>query len=518
MEPRLHQRLQDHLDDRLRHAVGNGRNAERPRAAVVLRYLDEPHGRRMIRARRHPIPDLVQVTLQVLLEPRQGHPIHARSTAVRLHPLVRLPDELLGNVIRLCLRHRLLPSRVGQSLWRECRVPSLRPHYQASSLLRTRPSLRPASVLGSSRFRRLEVSLGIEAPGSHVPHKSLSLVSRRLHAGRRSASQQAPSELHPRPTTGAWFWRRPYAFDTSSTVQSHSSYQRTPDGFSPPFPQRSPPPAIVPGQLAVVWTPILQSGPEGPALISCAARLLRVWPCYIRASSLRRRGARSSASIGRANPVQTKRQPSTNQPAASPPRDAAESRRSSNCCSAATARRSPSLSPPPAGCRTRRGPRSPGCASAATPSGLIGPTRREDRFIGSRRPRGATIAGRRTFRRRRFAKRRIRPSAPRIWARGVRRRIPCFLSPSLRVKPRDPAKSTTLALRASYAICEKVCLPAEARLTLTLSDASSRCATTGAMGDRLHRRWPCTRVDRKSVFRWHRWLGPAIRSAPIRGW
>ena len=29
---------------------------------------------------------------------------------------------------------------------------------------------------------------------------------------------------------------------------------------------------------------------------------------------------------------------------------------------------------------------------------------------------------------------------------------------------------------------------------------------------------PGTRVDRKSVFRWHRWLGPAIRSAPIRGW
>ena len=92
----------------------------------------------------------------------------------------------------------------------------------------------------------------------------------------------------------------------------------------------------------------------------------------------------------------------------------AKSRRSSHCCSAATARRSPSLSPPPAGCRTRRGPRSPGCASAATPSGLIGPTRREDRSIGSRRSKGATIAGRRTLRRRRVAKRRIRPSAPRI--------------------------------------------------------------------------------------------------------
>jgi hypothetical protein len=62
----------------------------------------------------------------------------------------------------------------------------------------------------------------IEAIGSHVPHKSLSLASRRLHAGRRSDSRQASSELRPRPTTGAWFWRRPYAFDTSSTVHLHS--------------------------------------------------------------------------------------------------------------------------------------------------------------------------------------------------------------------------------------------------------------------------------------------------------
>src|SRR5271166_1581918 len=35
-------------------------------------------------------------------------------------------------------------------------------------------------------------------------------------------------------------------------------------------------PAVVPAQLAVVWTLILQSGSKGPALISCAARLLRV--------------------------------------------------------------------------------------------------------------------------------------------------------------------------------------------------------------------------------------------------
>ena len=126
-------------------------------------YLDEPHGRRMVGARRHPIPDLVEIPLQVLLERRQRHAIHARSTAVRLHPLVGFPDELLWNVVRLCLRHRLLPLLVGQHPRLESRVPLLHPHYQASSLLLTRPSLRLASVLGSSWVHHLEVSLGIKA-------------------------------------------------------------------------------------------------------------------------------------------------------------------------------------------------------------------------------------------------------------------------------------------------------------------------------------------------------------------
>ena len=79
------------------------------------------------------------------------------------------------------------------------------------------------------------------------------------------------------------------------------------------------------------------------------------------------------------------------------------------------ARLSPSLSPPPAGCRTRRGPRSPACASAATPSELIGPTRCEDRSIGSSRRKWRKIAPRRTLKRHRLAKRhQIGPGAPRI--------------------------------------------------------------------------------------------------------
>src|SRR6185369_14518548 len=44
-------------------------------------------------------------------------------------------------------------------------------------------------------------------------------------------------------------------------------------GLIPPFAATLTTPAIGPTQLAVVWTLILQSEPEGPTLISCAARL-----------------------------------------------------------------------------------------------------------------------------------------------------------------------------------------------------------------------------------------------------
>jgi DsbC/DsbD-like thiol-disulfide interchange protein len=42
----------------------------------------------------------------------------------------------------------------------------------------------------------------------------------------------------------------------------------------------------------------------------------------------------------------------------------------------------------------------------------------------------------------------------------------------LRVKPSDPAKPVTLKLDADFAVCEKVCLPAKARLSLALPAAA----------------------------------------------
>jgi DsbC/DsbD-like thiol-disulfide interchange protein len=39
----------------------------------------------------------------------------------------------------------------------------------------------------------------------------------------------------------------------------------------------------------------------------------------------------------------------------------------------------------------------------------------------------------------------------------------------LRIRPRDPTKPVTLGLKLNYAICEKLCVPAEAKATLSLA-------------------------------------------------
>src|ERR1700748_397238 len=241
VEDRLHERLQDHLHGSLRDSVRHRRDPEGSGASAILRYLNEPHRWREVRARRHPVPDLVQVAPQILLEHRQRLAINARGALVLLHPLIRIPHELLRNHIRLCFRHRLLPSLVGQFHLPESWAPSLCPRYQASSLQRAHPSLRLASILSSSRVLRLEFSLRIEAEGLPRSAREPALCSRRLHAGHHASSRQAPLALVPSQRLELGFGGRPYAFDTSSTVHFRSSSQRTPDGLVPTCPSRSPP-------------------------------------------------------------------------------------------------------------------------------------------------------------------------------------------------------------------------------------------------------------------------------------
>src|SRR3954447_16115072 len=79
-----------------------------------LRDLDETHRRWEVSPRGHPIPDLVEVILQVRLEGLDGLTVHPGSALVGLDLLVGLPDHLFGNSVRLGFSHRFLPSRVDR--------------------------------------------------------------------------------------------------------------------------------------------------------------------------------------------------------------------------------------------------------------------------------------------------------------------------------------------------------------------------------------------------------------------
>ena len=96
--------LQRHRGHCLRDPVGHGRHAENPLAPRRLRDLHGPHRRGEVRARRHPVPDLVKTVLQVLLEHLDGHAVRPGSAAVRLDALPRLPHQLLRYGKRLSLR------------------------------------------------------------------------------------------------------------------------------------------------------------------------------------------------------------------------------------------------------------------------------------------------------------------------------------------------------------------------------------------------------------------------------
>jgi hypothetical protein len=102
MEDRFDLGLQPVGHHRLRDSVRDGRDAEHPGSlSVRFRYRHRGHRGWEVAARGHPVPDLVQVAPQILLELPQRHPVHSRRTVVRLDLLVCLPDLPLGNLERL---------------------------------------------------------------------------------------------------------------------------------------------------------------------------------------------------------------------------------------------------------------------------------------------------------------------------------------------------------------------------------------------------------------------------------
>ena len=228
----------------LSHPVGDSGNAEHSAAATVwLRDLHRAHRGRKVGARRHPVPDLVQVPLEIPLEVLDTLPVHSRGTSIRPDFLPRLLDFPLRNIERLDLRLQLAhptppgapPVDVINSVTSDP-APSLRPHYKGlttttgRSAGRTRIGTRPLTVAAARGTPSRPHSAGqYQDLPSPVPYGSRSPDSRRLHAGHHLANGRAPARLIPelRSHTGfdvVWF-----PFDTSAAIHLRSSSRTPPD-------------------------------------------------------------------------------------------------------------------------------------------------------------------------------------------------------------------------------------------------------------------------------------------------
>ena len=116
VEVRLHQRLQGAGHDGLGDPVRDGGHTENSHARTPsLRYLNRAHRWREVASRGEPIPELVEVVLEVSLELLNRLLIHAGRALVGLDPQIGLPNGPLGDRKRLRLRlaHSAPPASGG---------------------------------------------------------------------------------------------------------------------------------------------------------------------------------------------------------------------------------------------------------------------------------------------------------------------------------------------------------------------------------------------------------------------
>ena len=189
VEDRFRPRLQNSGHHRLRDPIPHGRHTQNPGAcAVRFRDLDRTHRRREVTTRGHPVPDLAQVALQILLERLDRHPVHPGCTPVRLDLLPCLPDSLLRNHERLARRLQLIhatpPENVGWS----------------NDHSHERPGpFAPPPLQGHRHYyepvrRRTRTPPGTPSP---VPCGRGRPGSRRLYAGHRLARKRTTRQAHP---------------------------------------------------------------------------------------------------------------------------------------------------------------------------------------------------------------------------------------------------------------------------------------------------------------------------------
>ena len=238
------------LDNHLGHSVRHRRHPEDPFPTRFLRYRDRFHRCGKVTPRGHPIPQTIQIALEVLLEIIKRLMIHTRSSPIGFHQPVRLHHELLGDDKWFCLHpHLLLESPVGYGQDRPTSPLRSIAITPTSSLLRATPSQCLASVLRFLWGRHLNGSLRIETTGSRSSVEKPGPGSRHRHAGHRLGSLQGNPQTHPDGTTLRRFRCHVLVHDESAVVHFRSSSWSTPVESCSMFPQRSRPALL----MSAVW-------------------------------------------------------------------------------------------------------------------------------------------------------------------------------------------------------------------------------------------------------------------------
>src|SRR5713101_1726528 len=173
-EDGFHVRLESHFDDRLRHAICYRGHTQNAFSAILLRNGDRFHRRWEVRPRRHPVPEFVQVVLQVRFEVGNRLLVYTTTARIGLDGLEGFIHQRLWNVERLCCTHSLPPV---SSCFYKCSplTQPLRsePHYRA--FIATTGRSVPACCIGTlaSRFHAACASpFCINTLVPTVPHES----------------------------------------------------------------------------------------------------------------------------------------------------------------------------------------------------------------------------------------------------------------------------------------------------------------------------------------------------------